>query len=99
MEEVRGFHKSHYTPPSGEHSLQYYQRDTSMPVVSSISSWKRAPVDMLAPNYNRGMTYQTDEKHLSIFPECFVGVVNLAHYCYTTRFLWRIFTNNLFKYL
>jgi len=21
MEEVRGFHKSHYTPPSGEHSL------------------------------------------------------------------------------
>jgi len=25
-----------------------------------------------------GMTYQTDEKHLSIFPEYFVGVVKLA---------------------
>jgi hypothetical protein len=24
MEEVRDFHKSHETPPSGEHSLRYY---------------------------------------------------------------------------
>ena len=47
----------------------------SIKVVSAISSWKRAPVDMLAPNNNRGMTYQTDEKHLTIFPEYFVGVV------------------------
>jgi len=30
---------------------------------------------MLAPNNNRGMTYQTDEKHLTIFPEYFVGVI------------------------
>jgi hypothetical protein len=30
---------------------------------------------MLAPNNNRGMTYQTDEKHLTIFPEYFVVVV------------------------
>jgi hypothetical protein len=38
---------------------------------------------MLAPNTNnnRGMTYQTDEKHLTIFPEHFVGVVKLAFFC------------------
>ena len=41
----------------------------------------QSPVDMLAPNNNRGMTYQTDEKHLTIFPEHFVGVVKLAIYC------------------
>ena len=33
---------------------------------------------MLAPNINRGMTYQTDKKHLTIFPEYFVGMVKLA---------------------
>ena len=30
---------------------------------------------MFAPNNNRGMAYQNDEKHLTIFPEYFVGVV------------------------
>jgi len=33
---------------------------------------------MLAPNNNRGMTYQTDEKHLTNLPEHFVGLVKLA---------------------
>ena len=74
-----------------------HQSDTPTPVVSYISSWKRAPVDMLAPNNNRGMTYQTDEKHLTIFSEYFVGVVKLACYSINTRFLWRVFTNNLLK--
>jgi len=54
---------------------------------------------MLAPTYNRGMTYHTDEKHLTIFPEYFVGVVKLAIYCYTNCFLFRVFTKNLLKYL
>jgi len=31
---------------------------------------------MLAPNNNRDMMYQTDEKHLTICPEFYVGVVN-----------------------
>ena len=59
------------------------QPDTPTLVGTDISSWKRAPVDMLAPNTNnnKGMTYQTDEKHLTIFPEHFVGVVKLAIYC------------------
>ena len=42
---------------------------------------------MLAPNNNRGMTYQTDEKNLNDVIEYFVGLVELAHYCYITRFL------------
>jgi hypothetical protein len=54
---------------------------------------------MLAPNNSRGMTYQTDENHITIFSEYFVGLVKLEIYCYTTRFLWCVFTNNLLKYL
>ncbi len=54
---------------------------------------------MLAPNNNRGMTYQTNEKHLTIFPEYFIGVVELAIYCYNIHFLFRVFTKNLPKYL
>jgi hypothetical protein len=30
---------------------------------------------MLAPKNNRGVTYQTDEKHLNYMSEYFVGVV------------------------
>ena len=70
-----------------------------MPVVLAISSWKRAPVDMLAPNNNRGMTYQTDEKHLTYLREYLVGVINIAINHYSNRFLLRVFTNNLLKYL
>ena len=33
---------------------------------------------MLAPNNNRGVTYQTDEKHLHNMVEYFVGVVNVV---------------------
>ena len=54
---------------------------------------------MLTSNNNRGMTYQTDEKHLIIIPEYFVGVVKLAINCYNICFLLRVFTNNLPKYL
>jgi len=54
---------------------------------------------MLAPNNNGGMPYQTEEKHLTIFPEYFVEVVKLAINCYNNHFLLRFFTNNLLKYL
>ncbi len=33
---------------------------------------------MLAPNNNRGVTYQTDEKHLNNMSKYFVGVVNIV---------------------
>ena len=45
---------------------------------------------MLAPNNNRGMAYQTDEKHLNIFLEYFVGVIKLACYALNTRLLLRV---------
>ena len=38
-------------------------------------------------NTNRGMTHQTDEKHLNNMAESFVWVVKLALYRYNTRFL------------
>jgi hypothetical protein len=36
---------------------------------------------MLAPNNNRGMTYQTGHKYIINLREYFVGVVKLAIYC------------------
>ena len=53
---------------------------------------------MLAPNNNRGMTYQTDEKHLTNLRKYFVGVVKLAWYSLNTRLLLSVFNNNLLKY-
>ena len=53
---------------------------------------------MLAPNNNRGMTYQTDEKHLTNLRKYFVGVVKLACYSLNTRLLLRVFNDNLLKY-
>ena len=50
---------------------------------------------MLAPNNNKGMTYQTDEKHLTNLTKYFVGAVKLASYCLNTRLLLCVFTNNL----
>jgi len=69
------------------------------PVGLDITLWKRAPVDVLAPNNNRGMTYQTDEKHLTNLGEYSVGVVKLACYPLNTRLLLLVFNNNLLKYL
>ena len=99
VEEVRGIHKSHKTPPTDKHSLQYYQSDTPTLVDSYISSWKRAPVDMLAPNNNRGVTYQTARIHISKTIGYLVGVVKLACYSLNTCLLLRVFTNNHLKYL
>ncbi len=53
---------------------------------------------MLAPNNNKGMTYQTDEKHLNNLLEYYVEVVKLAFICYNNRFVLRVFTNNLLKF-
>ena len=45
------------------------------------------------------MTYQTDEKHLTNFPEYFIGAVKLACYSLGTHLLLLVFTNDLLKYL
>ncbi len=39
------------------------------------------------PNKNRGVTHQTDEKHLNNMSEFFVGVVNVAFNCYNNCFV------------
>ena len=53
---------------------------------------------MLAPNNNKGMPYQTDEKHLNNLLEYYVEVVNLAFICYNNRFVLCVFTDNLLKF-
>jgi hypothetical protein len=40
---------------------------------------------MLAPNNNRGVTYQTDKKHLTNLPEHFVGVVKGLTICHSNE--------------
>ena len=55
---------------------------------------------MLAPNNNRGMTYQTDEKHLNIFLEYFVGVIKLHLIVITIVFYYMylpIISLNIYK--
>jgi hypothetical protein len=75
------------------------QSDMPTPVDSYISSWKRASVDMLAPNKNRGVKYQTDGNHLSKTMGHSVGEVKIACYSLNTCLLLRVFTNNHRKYL
>ena len=43
---------------------RYYKRDTPTPVVLDISSWERAPVDMLA--LNLGCTFQPDSARIPV---------------------------------
>ena len=90
MEEVCGFLKATKLHHQASTRSDITQPDMPKLVVSDILSWKRAPVDMLAPNNNRGMTYQTDEKNFNSMVEYSVGVVKLAHYFYITRFLWHV---------
>jgi len=47
MEEVRGFHKSHQTPPSGKHLLRYYKRDITMLQICYISRVSGAGDDVI----------------------------------------------------
>ena len=54
---------------------------------------------MLAPKNNRGITYQTNEQHLTNVREYFVGVVKLVIYCYNNHFLIAVFTDNFLNYL
>jgi hypothetical protein len=54
---------------------------------------------MLAPNNNRGVTYQTDEKHLNNMSEYFFGVGNSILIVITIVFLDVSLTNNHLKYL
>jgi hypothetical protein len=68
MEEVQGFTRSHWMPKSGKHLLQLHQLDMITPdflMFFIIKLLKRPQNTRIEPNNNRGMTYQTDEKHLT----------------------------------
>ena len=52
---------------------------------------------MLAPYNNRGMTHQSDDKHLNYMAEYFVGVVKLAIIVLTLVFYDVSLTNNHLK--
>ena len=54
---------------------------------------------MLAPNNNRGVTYQTDEKFLNNMSEYFVWVVNIVFIVITIVFYDVSLTNIHLKYL
>ena len=45
------------------------------------------------------MTHQSDEKHINDMSEYFVGVFNIAFNRYNNRFVLRVISNNLLKYL
>ncbi len=49
---------------------------------------------MLAPNNNRGVTYQTDEKHLNHMSKYFVGMVKIVLIFITIVFYDVSLTNN-----
>jgi hypothetical protein len=53
----------------------------------------------MAPNNNRGMTYQNDEKHLTNLIEYFVGGVNVAFNCLNIVFYYVSLTDYHSKYL
>ena len=64
-----------------------HQSDMPTPILGVDFIVKLLKKSSSCPNNNRGVTYQTDEKHLTIFPEYFVGVVNIVFNCYNNRFL------------
>jgi hypothetical protein len=68
------------------------QSDIPTPVLSDV--FHRQIVShkttRIAPNNNRGMTYQNDEKHLISIREYFVGGVSIAFNRLNNRFLLRV---------
>ena len=54
-------------------------------VDSYVHREKTAPVDMLAPNKNRDVTYQTDRNHISKTIGYLVGVVILGRSLQPTK--------------
>ncbi len=80
-------------------STCFYRHQSDMPTPNSgvyfiVKSLKKS---LSCPNNNRGVTHQTDEKHLHNMSEYFVGVVNIAFNRYNNRFALRIINHNLLK--
>jgi len=76
-----------------------HQSDMPTPISGVYIIIKLLKKSSSCPNNNRGVTHQTDEKHLNNMSEYFVGVVNLVFNCYNNCFVLRIINHYLLKYL
>jgi len=59
-----------------------HQSDMPTPISGVYFIVKSLKKSSSCPNNNRGVTHQTDEKHLNNMSEYFVEVVNVAFICY-----------------
>ena len=64
-----------------------HQSDMPTPISGVYFIVKSLKKSSSCPNNNRGVTHQTDEKHLNNMSEYFVGVVNIVFNRYNNRFL------------
>ncbi len=84
MEEVQSFTRSHWTPPSAigqvfaPIAVKGHTYASFLCCFSSSTRRKLVQSKRIVPNKNRGMTYQTDGKHLSKTVEYLVWGVNIA---------------------
>ena len=84
--------------PASTHSNRH-QSDKPTPILGVYFIVKSLKKSSICPINNRGVTHQTDEKHLNNMSEYFVGVVNVAFYLYNNRFVLHIINHYLHKYL
>ena len=64
-----------------------HQSDMPTPISGVYFIVKLLKKSLSCPKNNRGVTHQTDEKHLNNMFVYFVGVVNIAFNRYNNRFL------------
>ena len=64
-----------------------HQSDMPTPISGVYFIIKLLKKSSSCPNNNRGVTHQTDEKHLNNMSEYFVGVVNIVFNHYKHRFM------------
>ena len=76
-----------------------HQSDMPNPISGVYFIVKSLKKSSSCPNNNRGVTHQTDEKHLNNMSEYFVGVVNIAIICNNNHFVLRIIKHYLLKNL
>ena len=74
-----------------------HQSDMSTPISGVYFIVKLLKKSSSCPNNNRGVTHQTDEKHLNNMPEYFVVVVNIVFNRYNNRFVLHIINHYLLK--
>jgi hypothetical protein len=64
-----------------------HQSDMTTPISGVYFIVKLLKKSLSCPDNNRGVTHQTDEKHLNNMSEHFVGVVNIGFNRYNNSFL------------